>query len=80
MSLDEVAEKLGYIDVEHLENNIYNYGEPLPQWWEVIKELVNNLPLNDVIYCGCDKPKIDPMDYDNFDCLNCNREIKESGK
>lgn len=48
MNLDEVAEKLGYIDAEHLETNIYNYGEPLPQWWDVIKELVNKLPLNDV--------------------------------
>jgi len=49
MNLDEVAKKLGYIDADHLEKNIYNYGEPLPQWWEVIKELVNKLPLNDVI-------------------------------
>ena len=48
MSLDEVAEKLGYVDAAHVERNIENYGEPLPQWWEVIKELVNKLPLNDV--------------------------------
>tara|TARA_R110001592_G_scaffold114472_3_gene314318 strand:+ start:44 stop:172 length:129 start_codon:yes stop_codon:yes gene_type:complete len=40
MDLEEVAKKLGYFDVEHLEGNIENYGSPLIEWWEVIKELV----------------------------------------
>ena len=43
-------------------------------------EKVNNGVLDDVIYCGCDNIKIDAMDYENFNCLNCNREIKESCK
>ncbi len=41
MNLEEVAKKLGYLDVEHLENNIESYGEPLLEWWEVIKEFAN---------------------------------------
>ena len=40
MDLEEVAKKLGYFDVEHLEKNIESYGEPLIEWWDVIKELV----------------------------------------
>ncbi len=54
MNLDEAARRLGYIDADHVERNIEAYGEPLLQWWEVIKELVNKLPLNDVINCDCE--------------------------
>ena len=53
MNLDEAAKRLGYVDADHVERNIEAYGEPLPQWWEVIKELVNKLSLNDVSNCEC---------------------------
>lgn len=45
---------------------------------EELRSKVNNSVLDDVIYCGCDNPKIDTMDYENFNCLNCNREIKQT--
>ena len=47
---------------------------------ETEKSLKDYGVLDDVIYCGCDNIKIDAMDYENFNCLNCNREIKESCK
>lgn len=40
MNLEDIAQKLGYSDVKHLEENIYNYGEILPEWWAVVKDLV----------------------------------------
>ena len=49
MNLDDAAKKLGYFDADHVEKNIEAYGEPLIEWWSLIKELVNELPLNDVI-------------------------------
>jgi hypothetical protein len=78
MNLDEVAKKLGYIDAEHLEINIYNYGEPLPQWWEVMKELVNKLPLNDVNKCCdiCNSPLNKPPKY--YDCNGCGEIAKSN--
>jgi len=62
MNLDEAAKRLGYVDADHVERNIEAYGEPLPQWWEVIKELVNKLPLDDVIK---------QSEQLNFDCEWC---------
>ena len=48
MNLEDAAKKLGYFDADHVEKNIEAYGEPLIEWWGLIKELVNELPLNDV--------------------------------
>ena len=76
--LDEVAKKLGYIDAEHLESNICNYGEPLPQWWEVIKELVNKLPLNYV--SGCTQCEIvdarNEIIESGYMCIKCHKLFK----
>ena len=38
--LEKIAQKLGYVDVEHLEVNISSFGDPLNLWWDVIKEFV----------------------------------------
>jgi len=76
MNLDEVAKKLGYVDADHLEKNIYNYGEPLPEWWEVIKELVNKLPLNDVIVSAKDC-KLPMREFGSDKCLICGKKVYE---
>ena len=56
MTTDEIAEKLGYYDTKHLEDNIANYGEPLDTWWAVIKNLVNNYDIiphvSNCVKCG----------------------------
>jgi len=40
-NLDEIAKKLGYTDVYHLEQNLELNPEFI-EWWEVIKELKIN--------------------------------------
>jgi formylmethanofuran dehydrogenase subunit E len=71
MNLDEAAKRLGYVDADHVERNIEAYGEPLLQWWEVIKELVNKLPLNDVI--NCDKCGGEVLYDEEYKSTFCNR-------
>ena len=39
-NINDVAKKLGYSDAENLERCVESYGEPLGEWWEVIKSLV----------------------------------------
>lgn len=39
----ELAQRLGYPDEENLEENINSYGDPLPEWWAVMKELQSQL-------------------------------------
>ena len=74
MNLDEAAKRLGYVDAEHVEKNIENYGEPLTEWWSLLKELVNELPLNDVIKCRCihDINERFPSELINKKCDDCN--------
>lgn len=59
MNLDDAAKKLGYFDADHVEKNVEAYGEPLIEWWSLIKELVNELPLNDVSYSVFDHETIE---------------------
>jgi len=46
--LEEFAKKLGYPNVENLEANIENYGEPLLKWWDVIKSITKEDSQNDI--------------------------------
>jgi len=79
MNLDEAAKRLGYFDADHVEKNIEAYGEPLIEWWGLIKELVNELPLNDVNGTCCENPKHTIEVNDMFEswtyCKNCDKDI-----
>ena len=72
MNLDEVAKRLGYVDADHVEKNIEAYGEPLIEWWGLIKDLVNELPLNDVIVCeDCNNMEKDNPRIGSGICEKC---------
>ena len=42
VTLDDVAENMGYTDANHLERNVDNYGSPLTEWLNVVKELLGS--------------------------------------
>lgn len=37
--LDILAKKFGYRDCEHLEDCVDLYGDPLTEWWRIIKSI-----------------------------------------
>ncbi len=74
-NINDVAKKLGYSDAENLERCVESYGEPLGEWWEVIKSLVkksNDIHnVSDSVCPECNYPKFKKHHEDFERCEGC---------